>query len=101
MENKYSLSKTAGRLMTAALMLMLTFVLSVTGVHADVCTTQALVNTTQDTVRIQAAHVEDHGVTKNVVVQVYYGADGMGKMNSFAMIYDADAESLDSRYQAG
>lgn len=88
MENKYSLSKTAGRLMTAALMLMLTFVLSVTGVHADVCTTQALVNTTQDTVRIQAAHVEDHGVTKNVVVQVYYGADGMGKMNSFAMIYD-------------
>ena len=88
MENKYSLSKTAGRLMTAALMLMLTFVLSVTGVHADVCTTQALVNTTQDTVRIQAAHVEDHGVTKDVVAQVYYGADGMGKMNSFAMIYD-------------
>lgn len=88
MENKYSLSKTAGRLMTVALMLMLTFVLSVTGVHADVCTTQALVNTTQDTVRIQAAHVEDHGVTKDVVAQVYYGADGMGKMNSFAMIYD-------------
>ena len=88
MENKYSLSKTAGRLMTAALMLMLTFVLSVTGVHADVCTTQALVNTTQDTVRIQAAHVEEHGVTKDVVAQVYYGADGMGKMNSFAMIYD-------------
>ena len=88
MENKYSLSKTAGRLMTAALMLMLTFVLSVTGVHADVCTTQALVNTTQDTVRIQAAHVEDHGVTKDVVAQVYYGADGMGKMNSFAMLYD-------------
>ena len=88
MENKHSVSKFAGRFVAAALMLMLTFVLSVTGVHADVCTTQALVNTTQDTVRIQAAHVEDHGVTKDVVAQVYYGADGMGKMNSFAMIYD-------------
>lgn len=88
MENKHSLHKAVGRLVTASLMLMLTFVLSVTGVHADACTTQALVNTTQDTVRIQAAHVEDHGVTRDVVAQVYYGADGMGKMSSFPMIYD-------------
>lgn len=88
MENRHSLYKTAGRFVTAALMLMLTFVLSVTGVHADACTSQALVNTTQDTVRIQAAHVEDQGVTRDVVTQVYYAADGMGKMTAFPMIYD-------------
>ena len=88
MENRHSVHKTAGRFVTAALMLMLTFVLSVTGVHADACTSQALVNTTQDTVRIQAAHVEDQGVTRDVVTQVYYGADGMGKMTAFPMIYD-------------
>ena len=92
MENRKSVTKRTARIVTAALMLMLNFVLSVTGVHADACTSQALVNASQDTIRIQAVHVADQGVTRSVYAQVYYAADGMSKMNQFEMIYDQNLQ---------